>query len=412
MEYNLSMSRGGLVHSPGWENPSHANNGNGDTTSFPSHHHQNVGDRFQGIHYDHQNSKLGEVWVEPGAIFPVQNIKEYYHQPHQGGNDHAFNTYPNVNHSHEPWPKNPRLDHQCSIPGLLSTHPVANPSHHNGSGSNYDYEHRGQQLEKLQNVFGPQHMPKNLNATPNLQLFSRRPYLPSLGNNSTYKYNNNLQGIIKKRAQNEIEPTLAQQRMAEAPKYEVGSKLGTSTRPQEPAHLVGKEKPCQHCQSVDTSFKYFSNKNPNQPRYRCSNCKKDFTYDGKKYKKLMWYSQISSGGSDNINRVENGPEREETAKSKDGLSDLNNSISKEEEPDVQLLRSENQAEETNPMEFESLEPLSNSLEFLIESSTKEEELPKENIDNTAFWNDKAFWNDQDGIGSLISSLSPPWDADP
>ena len=462
MEYNLSMSMGGQ------KDPSHADNGNGDTTDFPfppsHHHHRSVGDQFQGIHYDHQNSNLGEVKVEPGAINPIQNFKEYFHQPHQGGNDCAFNTYPIVNHYHEPWQTNPHLNHQSSIPGLLSTHPVVNLFHHNGSGSNYDYEHRGQQLEKLPNIFDPQHMPKNLSATPNPQLFLRQPCLPSLGNNSTYKYNNNLQGIINRRAQNEIEPTLAQRRMAEAPKYEVRSKLGTSTRPQEPAHLVGKEKPCQHCQSVATSFKYFSNKNPNQPRYRCSNCKKDFTYDGKKYKKLMWYSRISSGGSDNLNHVENGPEGEETAKSEDGLGDLNNSRSKEEEPDVQMLKtenraqetypmefesleplssslefltksstkeeelpkvnieeeepdvqmlkSENQAQETNPMEFESLESLSSSLEFLTKSSTKEEELPKENIDDTTFWNEIALWNDQDGINSLISCLSPPWDAYP
>ena len=412
MEHNLSMSMGSL------KNPSHADNGNGDTNGFSfssshhQHHHRSLGDQFQGIHYDHQNSNLREVWVEPGAINPIRNFKEYYHQPHQGGNDRAFNTYPIVNHYHEPWRTNPHLNHQSSIPDLLSTHPVVNPFHLHGSGSYYDYEQRGQQLQKLPNVFDPQHMLKNLNATPNLQLCLRQPYLPSLGNNSTYKYNNNLQGIISKRAQNEIEPTLAQQRMAEAPKFEVGSKLGTSTRPQEPAHLVGKEKPCQHCQSVATTFKYFSNKNPNQPRYRCSNCKKDFTYDGKKYKKLMWYSRISSGGSDKLNHVENESEGEETAKSEDGLGDLNNSRSKEEEPDVQMLKSENQAQETNPMEFESLESLSSSLEFLTESSTKEEELPKGIIDDTTFWNDIGFWNDQDGIGSLISSFSPPWDADP
>ena len=409
-DYDLSMSMGGLGPSPGWEDPSLADDGYGDTTGFPfssSHHqYQNVGDQFQGVHYHHQNSNLGDDWVEPGAIIANQSVVEYFNQPHQGGNDRAFNTYPDVNRSHEPWAKNPHLDLQGHIRDIVSTHPIVNVFHHNGSGSSYNYElHHGQQLEIQQ-------MPTNLDATPRLQLELRPLYLPSLGNNSTYKYDDNLQGIINKRAQKRIEPTLAQQRMAEAPKYEVGSKLGSPTRPQEPAHLVGKEKPCQHCGSVATSFKYFSNKNPNQPRYRCSNCKKDFTYDGKKYKKLMWYSRISSGSFDDINHVESGPAREETAKSEDGVGDLNNSSSKEEEPDVPMLKSENQAQDTNPMESESLEPLSSSQDFLIESSTKEEEVKKENIDDTAFLDDKDFWNDPDGLGSMISSLSPPWEADP
>lgn len=398
--YHLSRSMQGPVHPPGWENPSNANNGYHDTTGFPcssSHprhpHHQSVDAQFRGICYD-------QCWVEPETTIPMQHIQEFefYNQPHKGG---AFNTYPNVSHSCGPWPRHP---HQSSIPALLSTHPGVTPFHHNESGFNYTPEHRGQQMDSLPHVFDPRHLPENLNAAPDRQVFPRQMYLPSFENNSTYRYT---KGIINKRAQNEIEPTLAQRKMTEAPRYEFGSKLGTVTRPQEPAHLVGKEKPCQHCQSVATSFKYFSNKNLNQPRYRCSNCKKDFTYDGKKYKKLMWYSRIGSGGLGDRNHVGSGPERGETAKGEDGFGDLNDSRLKEEEPKEQVMESENQVQETNHMEFESLE----SLDFLVESSTKEE-LKIEDIDDTAFWEDMAFWDDKGGIGSLISSSLPPCNTDP
>lgn len=90
-------------------------------------------------------------------------------------------------------------------------------------------------------------------------------------------------------------PTLAQQRMMaetsstfelQIPNAGTSKRHRNVTKPQEPDHLVGKDIPCQHCPSIDTTFKYFCNKKETQPRYVCNTCKKFFTYNGKKYKKV------------------------------------------------------------------------------------------------------------------------------
>lgn len=46
----------------------------------------------------------------------------------------------------------------------------------------------------------------------------------------------------------------------------------------EPEHLVGIPKPCPSCKKLKTRFKYFNNKNLNQPRYECLDCHSYFTY--------------------------------------------------------------------------------------------------------------------------------------
>lgn len=46
----------------------------------------------------------------------------------------------------------------------------------------------------------------------------------------------------------------------------------------EPEHLVGILKPCPSCKKPKTRFKYFNNKNLNQPRYECLDCHCYFTY--------------------------------------------------------------------------------------------------------------------------------------
>jgi len=46
----------------------------------------------------------------------------------------------------------------------------------------------------------------------------------------------------------------------------------------EPEHLVGILKPCPSCKKLKTRFKYFNNKNLNQPRYECLDCHCYFTY--------------------------------------------------------------------------------------------------------------------------------------
>lgn len=46
----------------------------------------------------------------------------------------------------------------------------------------------------------------------------------------------------------------------------------------EPEHLVGIPKPCPSCKKLKTRFKYFNNKNVNQPRYECLDCHCYFTY--------------------------------------------------------------------------------------------------------------------------------------
>lgn len=90
-------------------------------------------------------------------------------------------------------------------------------------------------------------------------------------------------------------PTIAQQRMMaqeslafELQKPDAGAskRQRNVSKPREPDHLVGKDIPCQHCPSIDTTFKYFCNKKVTQPRYFCNTCKKHFTYNGKKYKKI------------------------------------------------------------------------------------------------------------------------------
>ncbi|KAG0562327.1 hypothetical protein KC19_9G137400 [Ceratodon purpureus] len=48
----------------------------------------------------------------------------------------------------------------------------------------------------------------------------------------------------------------------------------------EPEHLVGVIKPCPQCKKLKTRFKYFNNKNLNQPRYECLDCHCYFTYKG------------------------------------------------------------------------------------------------------------------------------------
>jgi transposase-like protein len=48
----------------------------------------------------------------------------------------------------------------------------------------------------------------------------------------------------------------------------------------EPEHLVGVIKPCPSCKKLKTRFKYFNNKNLNQPRYECLDCHCYFTYKG------------------------------------------------------------------------------------------------------------------------------------
>lgn len=46
----------------------------------------------------------------------------------------------------------------------------------------------------------------------------------------------------------------------------------------EPEHLIGILKPCPSCKKLKTRFKYFNNKNLNQPRYECLDCHCYFTY--------------------------------------------------------------------------------------------------------------------------------------
>lgn len=46
----------------------------------------------------------------------------------------------------------------------------------------------------------------------------------------------------------------------------------------EPEHLIGVVKPCPSCKKPKTRFKYFNNKNLNQPRYECLDCHCYFTY--------------------------------------------------------------------------------------------------------------------------------------
>ena len=48
----------------------------------------------------------------------------------------------------------------------------------------------------------------------------------------------------------------------------------------EPEHLIGVDKPCPSCKKTKTRFKYFNNKNLNQPRYECLDCHSYFTYKG------------------------------------------------------------------------------------------------------------------------------------
>jgi hypothetical protein len=98
-------------------------------------------------------------------------------------------------------------------------------------------------------------------------------------------------------------PTIAQQRMMaqdslafelQTPDAGTSKRQRIATKPQEPDHLVGKDIPCQHCPSIDTTFKYFCNKKVTQPRYFCNTCKKYFTYNGKKYKKLKGTSGLKA----------------------------------------------------------------------------------------------------------------------
>ena len=98
-------------------------------------------------------------------------------------------------------------------------------------------------------------------------------------------------------------PTIAQQKMMaqdsltfelQTPDAGTSKRQRIVTKPQEPCHLVGKHIPCQHCPSFDTTFKYFCNKKVTQPRYFCNTCKKYFTYNGKKYKKIKGFSGLSA----------------------------------------------------------------------------------------------------------------------
>lgn len=123
------------------------------------------------------------------------------------------------------------------------------------------------------------------------------PYISPNQSHLNYMRNiSNLQNMGQTLQWNKLHnPTLAQQRMMtqdtsafklRVPDEGTSKRQRNTTKPQEPTHLVGKDIPCQHCPSIDTAFKYFCNKKVTQPRYFCNACKKYFTYNGKKYKKV------------------------------------------------------------------------------------------------------------------------------
>ena len=56
-------------------------------------------------------------------------------------------------------------------------------------------------------------------------------------------------------------------------------RMGRPKTAMEPAVYVGVTKTCPFCSSVDVEFKFLNNNKEEQPRYRCVQCKKLFTYN-------------------------------------------------------------------------------------------------------------------------------------
>lgn len=75
----------------------------------------------------------------------------------------------------------------------------------------------------------------------------------------------------------------------------------------EPLHLVGREKRCPRCLSIECRFMFLNNKSEKQPRYLCLSCHKYFQHGGKHY----WSTSERHIGKTTVMRKSRGPRAKE-----------------------------------------------------------------------------------------------------